>query len=146
MNATDLTFAIRSDLCIVARDPEMADMANIRGDIEGTAHYVVAEAQDGRRFAHDVTVYTTAHGSYTFNGEVERDPEDDCQTTILVDSKGRTLEMLERLASRLNDHHPALDSNHWTEIQACYGSDAYQRDGWEAELVAWERDAESSRV
>lgn len=140
MNAIDLTFGIRSDLCIVARDPEMVDMANTRGDIGGTIHYVVAEASNGRRFAHDVPVYTDVHGSYTYNGQVASDPEDECLTTILVDSQGRTLEMLKHLVSRLNTETLTLDADHWTEIQACYGSDAYQRDGWEAVNIAIERD------
>ena len=140
MNAIDLTFGIRSDLCIVARDPEMADMVNTRGDIEGTIHYIVGEAPNGRRFAHDVAVYTTVGGGYTYNGAEVRDPEDECLTTILVDSQGRTLEMLKHLTSRLNTETLTLDADHWTEIQACYGSDAYQRDGWEAVNIAIERD------
>ena len=135
MNELDLIFAVREDLAIVGRNPEMADFGNPRGELEGSVHYVIAEATDGRRFAHNAA-------AFTINGWAidPTDTDDEDLTTWTVDSRGMTVERLERLVTHLNANHPTLNPDCWTEIQACYGSEAYQRDGWEDVAVAIERD------
>lgn len=134
----ELRFELYEELTIVGRNPEMADFANPRGELEGAVHFIVGEAPDGQRFAHSVPVFTM--NGYTINGNPAHDEEDECLTTFTVDSNGMTIERLERLAAYLNSHQPSLDPTYWTEIQACYGSEAYVRDGWEAEAVAIERE------
>lgn len=116
MNTDTLTFGITNNLVIVGSNPEMADMSNPNGNIEGLAHCIVAETPRGRRFAHNATAITC-------NGYADSD---------------MTVERLERLAAHLNATHPSLDANCWTEIQACYGSPAYVEGGWEAHSVALE--------
>ncbi len=135
MNATELTFAVREDLTIVGNNVEMADFGNPRGSLEGSVHYVVAEAPDGRRFAHDAAAFTI-NGWHIDPSDVDEEG----LTTWTVDSRDITVERLERLADYLNANHPDLDPDHWTEIQACYGSEAYQRDGWEDVAIAIERE------
>jgi hypothetical protein len=49
-----------------------------------------------------------------------------------------TVDRLERLAAHLNEAHPSLDANHWTEVQASYGSAAYVSGGWEARSLSSE--------
>lgn len=137
MNGLHLTFGVREDLVIVGTHPEMADFCNPRGELEGSVHYVVAEAPDGRRFAHDAAAFTI-NGWVIDGGRCEVEDED--SPSFRVDSNGMTVERLERLAAHLNANHPALNEAHWTEIQACYGSEAYQRDGWEAVAVAIEQE------
>ena len=113
MNTDTLTFGITNDLVIVGSNPEMADMSNPHGNIEGLAHYIVAETPKGRRFAHNATAIT--HNGYA-----------DSDITV-----GR----LERLAAHLNATHPSLDADCWTEVQASYGSAAYVEGGWEAHAL-----------
>ena len=127
-------FFVRDDLAIVARDPEMADMGNHRGDIEGRAFYVVAESHDGRRWAHEARAYTMIHGTPVDRSWMN-DP--DCTMTLLVDTGDMTVERLERLATHLNTARPELDESRWTEIHPCYGSPAYM--AAERDLVALER-------
>ncbi len=136
----DLTYSVRSDLVIVGTHPEMADMCNPRGELEGLAHYVIAETQDGRRFAHDAVAYTINEWAID-SGTCEVEDED--SPSFRVNSNGMTVVRLERLAAYLNANHPPLNMDHWTEIQACYGSEAYQRDGWESVAIAIE--AEEAR-
>ena len=138
--ANDYTFAVRSDLAIVGTHPEMADFCNPRGELEGLVHYIVASLPDGRRFAHDASAYTI-NGWVIDGGACEVEDED--SPSFRVDSNGITVERLERLASHLNSIHPellVLSDDHWTEIQAAYGSDAYVRDGWEDVAVDLERE------
>lgn len=137
MNGLYLTFGVREDLVIVGTHPEMADFCNPRGELEGSAHYVVAEAPDGRRFAHDAVAFTI-NGWVIDGGACEVEDED--SPSFRVDSNGMTVERLTKLAAYLNASRPTLDPDHWTEIQACYGSVAYQRDGWEEVAVARERE------
>ncbi len=116
MNTDTLTFGITNNLVIIGSNPEMADMTNPNGNIEGLAHCIVAETPKGRRFAHIAT-------AYTHNGYADSDI---------------TVERLERLAAHLNATHPALHPDCWTEVQACYGSPAYVEGGWEAHNLSLE--------
>ena len=109
MNTDTLTFGITNDLVIIGSNPEMADMTNPNGNIEGLAHYIVAETPKGHRFAHNA--YAITHNGYA--------------------DSDITVERLERLVAHLNATHPSLDADCWAEIQPCYGSPAYQEDGWE---------------
>jgi hypothetical protein len=137
IDTNTLRFAVREDLTIVGTDPEMADMGNPRGELEGSAHFIMAEASDGRRFAHTAT-------AFTINGCIieGRDDDEDYEnlTSFRVDSSGMTIERLERLAAHLNANHPTLNGARWNEIQASYGSVAYQRDGWEELSISLELD------
>lgn len=110
IDTSTLTFGMTNDIVILGSNPEMADMSNPQGNIEGLSHYIVGEAPDGRRFVHSAF-------ALTHNGYAEND---------------MTIERLKRLVDYLNANHPALDPYHWEEMQAAYGSEAYQRDGWEA--------------
>lgn len=105
-----LTFGIINDLVNLGRHPEDGSI------LEGLAHYIVGEAPDGRRFAHNATAVTR-------NGYAEDD---------------MTVERLERLADYLNANHPSLDADCWTEVQASYGSAAYASGGWEARSLSSE--------
>jgi hypothetical protein len=116
IDTSTLTFGITDDLVIVGSNPEMADMTNPNGNIEGLAHYIVAETPRGSRFAHNAF-------AITHNGYADSDI---------------TVERLERLVAHLNATHPALDADCWTEVQACYGSQAYAEDGWEAHSLSRE--------
>jgi hypothetical protein len=116
MNTDTLTFGIINDLVIIDSNPEMADMSNPNGNIEGLSHYIVAETPKGHRFAHNAS-------AITHNGYADSDI---------------TVERLERLAAYLNANHPSLDADCWTEIQPCYGSPAYQEGGWERHSLSME--------
>lgn len=116
MNTDTLTFGIIDNLVIIGSNPEMADMSNPNGNIEGLAHSIVAETPKGRRFVHNAT-------AITHNGYADSD---------------MTVERLERLSTYLNATHPSLDADCWTEIQPCYGSPAYQEGGWEAHALGQE--------
>ena len=118
MNTDTLTFGIINDIVIIGSNPEMADMSNPNGNIEGLAHYIVAETPKGHRFAHNAT-------AITHNGYADSDI---------------TVERLERLAAHLNATHPSLDADCWTEVQASYGSAAYVEGGWEAASLSLEID------
>ena len=118
IDTNTLRFGVKSDLVIVGTNPEMADMTNPRGDLEGLAHYIIGEAPDGRRFIHEAVAYTR-------NGYAMND---------------MTVARLERLVDHLNDAHPSLDADHWSEIEPSYGSVAYQRSGAEGRSLASELD------
>jgi hypothetical protein len=118
MNTDTLTFGITDNLVIIGSNPEMADMSNPNGNIEGLAHSIVAETPKGRRFVHSAT-------AITHNGYADSD---------------MTVARLERLAAHLNATHPSLDASYWTEVQPCYGSPAYAEGGWEAHSLSLEID------
>jgi hypothetical protein len=115
-DTSTLTFGVKNDIVIVGSNPEMADMTNPNGNIEGLAHYIVAETPLGRRFAHNAT-------AITHNGNPDSD---------------MTVERLESLTDYLNANHPSLDADCWTEVQASYGSAAYVSGGWEARSLSSE--------
>ena len=92
-------------------------MSNPRGEIFGDADYIVAEAPDGTRFAHDAVAVTCSNGV--------------SQTAI-------TSARLEELAAHLNKNKPELNMNHWREIEARYGSKAYVDGDWEYLEIARE--------
>jgi hypothetical protein len=99
-------FFVRSDLAVIGRNPEMADMDNPDGNIFGFGAYVVMESGDGRRFAH-VTTFT----------------DDDEKTA--TDHATRLMGRIEAKARYLaySTSHP-LNPNFWTEIEPRYGSTA----------------------
>ena len=133
ISSATLTFGVINDIVIVGSNPEMADMSNPNGNIEGLSHYIIGETPDGRRFVHNAVAYTR-------NGYALNSNPTDCAPDFdwSADSQGMTVERLERLADYLNANHPILDTYHWVEVQAAYGSEAYQRDGWEARMLSSE--------
>ncbi len=127
IDTSTLQYAVRNDLVIVGYNPEMADMPNPNGELEGLAHYIIGVAPDGRQFIHSATAYT--RNGYALNGNPSDCTPDFCWD---IDSQGMTVDRLERLAAHLNEAHPSLDANHWSEGEPTYGSVAYQRSGAEA--------------
>lgn len=118
MNFNSLTYGIREDLVVVGTNSEMADMVNPHGHIHGEAHYIVAEAPDGLRWAHDARAVTSRGSPWRNSLRLER---------------------LEFLCERLNAARPIINMDHWTEIDPGYGSEAWQRDGWDAIRLEQER-------
>lgn len=115
-----MQFLVVSDILVVGYNPEMADISNPRGEIHGEAFYVVAEAANGRRWAHDHSFITTA-----MNGD------SGCAARA------------EALRARIADAYGAgrrLDQNRWREIDPCYGSDAYIAQ--DIEFDRWSRERE----
>lgn len=49
IDTTTLTFQTDSEVVVIDRNPEMADITNPRGDIHGTAVYVAAYDDQGNR-------------------------------------------------------------------------------------------------
>lgn len=110
---------IASEFVVVGRDPEFADYDNPRGEIIRTAHFVIVELADGRRLRH----------ARTFVARKRISP---CPMQARA----------EKLCAAVNAHLAAgreLGADHWTEVSAVYGSDAYVRDGWEAHEIELER-------
>lgn len=120
VNFKELNYFVRTDIAVVDRNPEMADMSNPHGDIHGDVDYIIAETPTGRRFAHVVVALTRPNGT-------------------LVTSYGSayddvTSARLEELAHHLNETKPDLDEAYWNEIDPCYGSEAYIAQGTERTL------------
>jgi hypothetical protein len=112
INYKELGYFVRTDIAVVDRNPEMADMSNPNGDIHGDADYIIAETPTGRRFAHYVVVLTYPNGTLASGGPI-------------------TSARLEELAHQLNSTKPDLDMDLWHEIDPAYGSEAYISQGTE---------------
>jgi hypothetical protein len=121
-----LTFSVVSDLY----ETSVFDEDGAR--YIGLAHYIVAEAPDGSRWTHD----------YTFRSECRSD-------------NAWALQQANRLLARILTSPLAQESSgralngHWSAIQPCYGSYAYQKN-WRAyaasdELADGNYEAGSSR-
>jgi hypothetical protein len=119
--ATTDQFFVRSDLVVTGYDAEFADISNPRGALYGEAFYVVIEAHDGRRWAHDHRFVTRGNDGAEVALRAER--------------------LRARIEASYNGGAP-LDGAHWVEIDPLYGSDAYVSQGVEAERAAAERRAE----
>ena len=111
-----MKFFIREDLYVAGRDDDGQEYT-------ASQYYVVAEDDQGRRWAH-------------------RDVHAGCR--VLVDEEGDRhfsdvrAEALAGARKRLNSfrrHGTALDTRDWDSIPAAYGSDAHS----DAEMVEWER-------
>jgi hypothetical protein len=114
-----MQFFVQSNIVVVGYDAEMADMSNPRGAIHGESFYVVAESRNGRRWAHYYSFTTTAMRG----GEK-------------VAAKANSLR------ARIERNYAAgvrLDPKYWTEIDPCYGSDAYVQQGIESQRAEMER-------
>lgn len=107
-----MIFAIRDDLIQLGRDPEDGEPVFAR------SLYVVAEASDGRRWAHNYSVLDRKQvideewGTVWVNrpaGDAEREADAVLRQVEAAYASGRN-------PSRAN----------WTEIDPAYGSDAYQ--------------------
>jgi hypothetical protein len=112
-------FYASTNIVIVGQNPEMADYDNPRGHIYGHASYVYAEDSRGDRRRLYVC---TEH------------------------SESQSLEPAKRMAIALNARLKIgklpVAFDRWESHYPAYGSDAYQEDGGEEELMAWERKLE----
>jgi hypothetical protein len=104
--------SVRSDVVIVGRDDEDGS------PIEALCFYVIGEAPNGHRIAHDT--------SWCNRGATGRD-EDGFRRWPR--DNGEAERKAERLAAKVRQHLAgggSLDATRWREIDPCYGSDAYQ--------------------
>lgn len=123
----NLTFYAESDLCVLYINHEYADMSNPRGEVHGYDYFVEACYPDGSR-----------KRRYVGKQQWKR---------------GEEADRAKALAETLNDKaargiepwgwgNPAV----WRKSSPAYGSQAYVRGGGEANLIAWERDAEYNQI
>lgn len=114
-----VTFFASSDVVVIGHNYEMADYDNPRGELYGYSTYVVAEDEFGSRRSNQVKTVSV------HLGETE------------------AMRSAERMASALNirfkDGKLPVAFDTWQIMQAAYGSEAYTNEGWEEELIAWER-------
>jgi hypothetical protein len=134
----ELTFSVREELFDAGRHPEDGEQ------MEGVAHYVMAEAPDGTRW-------------YRFVGTVgwkfEDHPDGDIITLrdCYIEDNDEPVDKIDveccasMLATRLNRSTTRrLNPTVWDYAGACYGSAASVELGCEAEqIAAEEREAES---
>jgi hypothetical protein len=114
-----MQFAVHSNIVVVGRNDEMADISNPRGEIHGETFFVVAEAASGRRWQHDHAFTTTS-----MNGD------------------GGCGERAERLRARIERAYASgrkLNPRHWREVDPAYGSDAYVAQDIDAQRCERER-------
>lgn len=112
-------FFAATDIVIVGQNFEMADYDNPQGYLHGHASYVYAEDARGvRRRLHVCTDYT------------ERDSMEPAER------------MVRALNARLATGRLPVAFDQWEDYHPAYGSKAYQEDGGEEELIAWERSLE----
>jgi hypothetical protein len=116
-------FFAASDLAVIDRDPEMADMSNPRGEIIGYASYVYADSEHGDRRRKPVTV-----------SRWEKD----------------AMEPAEALARSLNARLAAgkmpVGFDRWEEARPGYGSDAYVEYGQADDVALERREAEEEMM
>lgn len=117
-NATLIVFTA-TDIVVIGQDPEYADYDNPRGERYGVAATVIAEAPDGSRWAYEKTW-------------TKRWPNQ-----ALAPAERFRLRVEAALAAGYK-----LRERHWVEIQPAYGSEAYDRGGWEAINAHHEREAD----
>jgi hypothetical protein len=114
-----VNFFAATDIVIVGQNFEMADYDNPQGYLHGHASYVYAEdARGARRRLHVCTDYN------------ERDSIEPAEC------------MVRALNARLATGSLPVAFDQWEEYHPAYGSKAYQEDGGEEELIAWERSLE----
>lgn len=94
---------VRTDIVVIGCNSENADVTNPRGEQVGYCAYLVAEAPDGSRWKHDEY--------YVARWESE----------VL-----EKIAYLEVAANEYLNEGGTLNSTHWTPIEPCYGSRAYE--------------------
>jgi len=104
-----------TEVVVIGHNPEMADMDNPRGEIYGYAGYIYAADHRGAR----VRLYFAPQ-------YCEKDLMDNMDKIVAA--------LTARLAS---GKLPVLFSQ-WERYRPEYGSEAYQQDGGEEELLEWE--------
>jgi hypothetical protein len=109
-NGGGFTFFARSDLVVVDYTSENADMDNPRGAIYGESWYVVCENRKGRRWA----------SRLSYSNAEEANERASASADFLAQGK-------------------RLDQANWFEIDPCYGSEAYQAQGIEAQRCEQDR-------
>ena len=142
-----IRYEVISDQVVVGTNSEMADFDNRQGHLYGLVHFVQAENKAGRRWVHVARAYTMRDPREYDTNEIvaswnDYDDADEMEVfaQFSVDSGTMTFARLEALAAHLNDAQSRLNQDYWTEVQACYGSDAYISGGWEQVAVDIERD------
>lgn len=125
------TFAVRSDVVILGRHWE--DNAPIFGE----AFFVIAEAANGTRYRH-------FHSFISHERVRDTHPEAESEFWFRPrheKAKAAAKRFLARVQAR-----KIIDMEHWVEIEAMYGSDAYVEQGGDAEMIAWERRLEEESL
>lgn len=112
-------FYAQTDIVVVGHDNEMADYSNPRGEIFGSAAYVVAEDAKGYR----VRKYITTK---------YRDDE----ALAVAERQAIALNL------RLSGGKLPVAFDRWEHYHPAYGSDAYVESGEEQNLIDWEREQE----
>jgi hypothetical protein len=108
---------IGTDIVVIGRDPEMADVDNPRGNIHGYAAYVMISDVSGRRWVHTKT--------YTNRWENE--------------ARLAAAPFLHAVDTHINSGQD-VRLEFWREVDPVYGSDAYQAQGTEQATIQWERE------
>jgi hypothetical protein len=112
-------FYTSTDIVIIGQNPEMADYDNPHGYLHGYASYVYAEDIRGVR-----------RRLFVCTGPAERESLEPAEI------------MAQALNARLRAGKLPVAFDRWEEYHPVYGSEAYQMDGGEEELIAWERSLE----
>jgi hypothetical protein len=132
MTTTTWDLSIRDDLFALTHPEDGSEFT-------ASVFYVIAEAPDGRRYAHEHRFYS-AHVSC----QVEPDGE---YIGGIASYREKALAKAERFLAKVKAAQVAgrfvtpVDREHWYEIEPCYGSEAYCQQ--EVEIVADERAREA---
>lgn len=94
----------------------------------GMAYYVVATDARGARWRHFHSFVDHIQGYNAEEGE-----------HYWVNRNAEAVTAAERFFERVQARS-LIDMEHWVEFFPVYGSEAYQQDGGEDDLIAWERE------
>jgi hypothetical protein len=114
-----IEFYASTEIVIIGQNPEMADYDNPRGYQYGHASYIYAKDARGSRRRLFVRTESTEQ-----------------------ESLEPAVRMSKALNARLKAGKLPVAFDRWEEYHPAYGSEAYQMDGGEEELIAWERNLE----
>jgi hypothetical protein len=123
LNVTNFDVAATFDQYTAGRHPEDGT------PVIGEAYFVMITAPDGRRWAHERRWANTA---------IVRCDDADFGAYVKRDWEGEGRAAAEALAEAVIDR-ARVDLTHWVEVDPAYGSDAYQRQGIEAERAFADR-------
>lgn len=126
LNVTNCEVEATFDQYSAGRHPEDGTQ------VVGESYYVTVTAPNGRRWAHERRWNNTA---------IVRCDDADFGAYVQRDWEGTGKAAAEALAEAVIDR-ARIDLAHWVEIDPAYGSDAYQRQGIEAERAFADRFAD----
>jgi len=110
VDTSTLTFSTQFDYYNDIRHPEDGEQ------LEGTAHYLLAETPDGRRFSHHVR-----NGCWVYGETDEGEP-----VVYLSNTIAELQEMIQPVVDKLNAlEAPRLNPYKWSESEPCYETDAW---------------------